>query len=312
LKHRAQSTAAANDPDDATIFLLQSRFSLKNKGISPTIKNMIDLGDDQLAGRIWCVSEAVVRGEFVAIDTSSNDAFFSQVTDCLELGSVMAVVHLPRINRDQIRVYRNGLGDPDCVEVIELNSPVNLETILRVIDKVHEERLVTPDAQDSHNKLWEKATKWWPIEDAELGVQSHLHSGLSAALIGCTIRPEQPSPVGRHDLLIEESCPTPGLVMIHAILELKVIRSFGSTGRTCSDAENLKWMKSGVKQALTYQKKRSAKECALCCFDMRKDPTDDSDFNQVESLAAKHTVVFRRWILWNSSAAYRDHLVSDD
>lgn len=311
LQKRTLSSAKSSDTKDTAVFLLHPRFEENTTKVPPVRKPMIDCGTEQLCGRVWCVSQVVASGEYVDIDTSGPDAFFSQVVDELGLGRAMAVVYMPNFAPNEVRFYRHGLAEPDFREVFDLGTSVNLDKIFEVVDSVHENCLRTPDAQDIHRKLWEKPAKWWPIKEAELGIQMYLKIGLAYALATCIVRYEQPGAEGRLDILVEERGQQDGTVLMHAILELKVLRSFGSSGKSVSEAECLRWMKKGVKQAVIYGQSRFAKECALCCFDMRKNPLDDSGFDEVESLAVNRGAKFRRWILWNSSDAYRDYALPD-
>jgi hypothetical protein len=172
---------------------------------------------------------------------------------------------------------------------------------------VHGKCLITPEAQMRVGKLWTDSSKWWASDKAEHMVQLHLRVGLTTAFPTCDVRYEQTAVSGRLDLKIEErDALDHSVVTRYAILELKVLRSFGSTGKEYAAESILEGVKSGVQQAATYRQDWGAKEAALCCFDMRKEYTREQCFNHVRDLAKELVVVLRVWFIFASSAQYRD------
>lgn len=179
-----------------------------------------------------------------------------------------------------------------------------------MIDRVHQEFLVTPSVQSPVGKLWEKASDYWVSKDAERLVQRELHIGLTMAFSGCRVRAEQSQATGRIDLEIEEADPADSsTVTRHALLELKVLRTCGSTGGQVSDRETRARVKEGVGQAATYRDERGTRESALCCFDMRRPPAVKACTPTITKLADKLSVKIRMWLIYPSARAYRDALV---
>ncbi len=166
-------------------------------------------------------------------------------------------------------------------------------------------------AQIHPGKLWQDHEKWWPAKQAEALVQLHLKAGLAGAFLTCTVRHEQTMAEGRLDLQIEERDPLdPGKVTHHAVLELKVLRSFGETGKAYTEQDMLDWIESGVKQAAAYRDNKGARHAVLCCFDMRVEDTKEVCFAHVLDLARRLSVELKRWFLYGSSDLYRDALAS--
>lgn len=271
---------------------------------------MLDNGLTPVTNRLWFVSEAVVTGHFLDLQEVEDDAMFRTVTDVLGLDHVPAVVFDPRVSDPETRYYPSGLGYPEVYEIVDLGtSPVTLDRIFAAIDRVYDTCLVTPDVQVEAGKLWTEKEKRWPAQDAEGRIQVHLKAGLSGAFPTCTVRHEQPGVGGRLDLQIEQADPDrTGTVTQHATLELKVLRSFRSTGRPVGPQEMLDWVESGVKQAFAYGKDRSARATALCCFDMRKEQTGEACFDHVRDTATELAVRLRVWFLFASAEEFREVL----
>jgi hypothetical protein len=124
--------------------------------------------------------------------------------------------------------------------------------------------------------------------------------------LGCEVRQEEDASVGRLDLLIEQpDRTTPGAIMTHAVVELKVLRSFTNTGSVVNPSVNNDAMKNGVEQAAAYRDKKNARLAILCCFDMRKVENIAACFNLIRSRATSLDVHLRVWYLFGSAARYR-------
>jgi hypothetical protein len=191
------------------------------------------------------------------------------------------------------------------------SANVNLNEILEVVDRLYRRSLATPDAQHSEAKLWKNRTKRWPYTRAEARIALTLREGLTGAFPTCTVREEQPQPSGRLDLELEEPDPTDRSQIIrHAVLEVKVLRSFGSTGLPVSKKETDDWVEDGVRQAAAYRNDRNARSSALCCFDMRATFSGEGCFDEVRYLARRHRVVLRVWHIFASAKDFRSHTVT--
>ena len=118
-------------------------------------------------------------------------------------------------------------------------------------------------------------------------------------------------PEGRLDLKIEESDPLdPSKFTRHAIIELKVLRSFHESGKTFYKKETKNLVKSGVTQVSSYGKGMPANWLALCCFDMRNVDTGEECFKPVRKLAKRLKVHLKRWFLYAEAKHYQAALTS--
>jgi hypothetical protein len=268
---------------------------------------MLDNGLTPVEGRLWLVSPVVTRGKCLPLDVLDDSGLFEIVVSKLEQGAVPAVIYDPRTDPAQIRYYYEGMQDPDKCKVIDIPvAVVDLQQVLDVVDRVYETRLVTPNAQSQVAKLWEDTDRYWVAKDAELTIQMYLETAFSVAFPTCTVRSEQSQVTGRLDIEIEESdSERPGYVIRHALLELKVLRSFGSTGAAVTNEQVRTWIDEGVDQAFSYRDERGTLQSALCCFDMRKSHTGIECFKEVAEKAKSLRVTIRVWNLFSSAKAYR-------
>jgi hypothetical protein len=273
---------------------------------------MLDNGLTPVEGRLWLVGPVVVSGKCMPLDVVEDSELFEIVVGQLKQGDVPAVIYDPRTDPAQIRYYCAGLQDADTCKVLDVPMElVDLQHILAVVDQVHETVLVTPDAQSQVAKLWQNARLYRPVQNAELTIQGYLQTAFCVAFPTCTVRREQPQVTGRLDIEIEEKdSERPGYVIKHAVLELKVLRSFGSTGTAYTEDETRTWMDEGIDQAYAYREERGSLQSALCCFDMRKSHAEVSGFEELVERAARLNVTIRVWCLFPSAKAYRAFLSS--
>ena len=308
LRRRAAELEAQglNEDNDIAIFVLkpQPPDSILDSKRVP----MIDNGLTMVVGRLWLTSAPVISAHYIELPEDTNDdKRFSYVADRLKLGSQPTLIFDPRTAIPELRWYPEGLGHPDNRVLKHLAGEVSPEDVFFAIDELYRECFITPDSLPQGVNLWKNAGKHWPRRDAEAMVQSHLKAGLVLRFPHCKVRHEQPQQAGRSDLEIEELDPlNRSVVTRHAVIELKVLRSFGSEGHTISDTEMYEWIKEGVRQAKAYRQSKNFRWSALCCFDMRKDDVGDREsFAQVKLCANTLNVLIRRWFLYASSSKYR-------
>lgn len=309
LRRRLAKEGANADPARPAIFLLEPTPRTNNLDAKPKRVPMLDNGLTPIAGRLWFVSPVVVAGNYIDLDKDDDDELFGIVTDILQLGDVPAIVFDPRTKPATVRFYPAGLSNVENYNPVGLSVEVTLQRIYEAIDHVYKNCLITPEAQARAGKLWVNGEKCWPSPTAEDCIQLYLRAGLTTAFPNCTIRHEQTVAAGRYDLEVEESDPLDrGNVRHHAVLELKVLRSFRSTGTPVPPQETLDWIRLGVQQAASYRDDIGAAAAALCCFDMRRQHTGDQCFEHVKDFAAKIRVELRLWFLFGSSEQYRDFI----
>ena len=267
---------------------------------------MLSNGLTPLGSHIWFVGPAVNLGHGLAIPKWEDDEVFAAASR-MSVGTSPTILFEPRTDSPEARFYPNGLDAPDDFHYLRLGGTIiTMDDVLAVVDRVHITQLITPGAQSKAGKLWKSASKFWAAEDAEDTVQLYLRAGLAAAFPSCIIRGEQSQVSGRLDLEVEEPSDTDRSVVVrHAILELKVLRSFGSGGAPVSDKSVKTWISEGVDQAEEYRLERGSRASALCCFDMRSTVTGERCFAHVLQAAINANVTLRVWHLFSSAKAYR-------
>ena len=298
-----------HDGDDnaPAVFFLQPTLPPNTSTLALDFHPMLDNGETLDGGRAWFVGPVVLSGRSAHLPWESDEVVFALVVDQLSLGDVPAVIFDPRPDVPEVRFYRKGLGEPDSCDVVSIEfGAVHLDAVLDVVDRVHRRQLVAPDAQSQMGKLWQNKAKHRVAAKAELIIQMYLETALNAAFPTCTIRSEQPQVSGRLDIEIEEPDENNRAKIIrHALLELKVLRSFGSTGESVSVTEVLSWITEGIEQAHSYRVDRGTAASALCCFDMRKKLSGTVCFESVRDRAGELEVTLRVWHLFASAKAYR-------
>lgn len=308
LRRQAEANnLGKSDSNDIAIFVLVHAVpaSLRNAQRVP----MFDNGLTMVTGRVWFTAAAVVSARYLELpDEASDDAHFSYVVDCLGLGSQQTVVFDPRPANPELRWYPEGLSEPDVVEQKPLAGDVTVSEVFEAIERIYQQNLITPISLPPGTGLWINSRLYHPRENAEALVQSYLKIGLTGAFPSCIFRHEQSQPAGRTDLEIFTINPLDGKSSVaYAIIELKVLRSFGSRGAAVSQAYTNSAIEEGVKQAAAYRETKPANWSALCCFDMRKDDLgEDACFFHVRCLATHREVSLKRWFIFASSSAYRD------
>jgi len=308
VRRRAITMGSDSDLAQPAVFLLHPVPQANLSSSPPRRIPMLDNGLERLTGRLWFMSAAVVSGHFLPLEEfADDDAVFRFVTDILLLGDVPTIVFDPRVAAPHVRLYPLGLNAPDECRLLSLASAsISLGQILEKVDEVYRRYLITPTAQAHGITLWQDSSRWYPIKDAEEKIQGLLIVGILTAFPTCTPRHEQSSIPGRVDLEIEEHHPADRSIITRiAILELKVLRSFASSGKSISAKRTCDWVEEGVKQAAAYKADKGARGAALCCFDMRTTDSGESCFDHVRVLATAQDVVLKHWFLFASSKLYR-------
>jgi hypothetical protein len=307
---RSRLRESAEAPESMpTLFLLAKKSDVSPPPAEFRTVHLMDQGRTTLASHVWFVNAPVLRGDGLQISEWDSESLITDIAATWGAGHVPAVFFDPTTERPQIRFYPGGLQDTDNCDVRFIDDRrVRMDEILAIVDAIHDRFLRTATGQSRSVKLWENPDKHIPKREAEDLVQHHLRVGLTGALPHCIVREEQPSPVGRLDLKIEDRSPrTDGGIVPHAILELKVIRSFSSGGTSIAPGWNAAWIACGVRQADSYRREWSALAAALCCFDMRVKPVGDAMFTDaVRKEASSLEVQLRAWDMYPSPAAGRE------
>ena len=312
LLRRTAEMERRGESDDVDIAIFVLNPSPPVSALNAEREPMIDNGLTRVVGRLWFTAAPVVSAHYVDLPADTDDGRFSYVANELDLGTQPTLIFDPRTLSPQLRWYPNGLGQPDNIELKPLTGTVSPGEVFSAINDVYKQCFVTPGGLPQGVSLWEDAHQCRPLQDAEALVQSHLKAGLVMRFPYCTVRHEQTQTAGRTDLEIEQPHPLNRTeVTRHAIIELKVLRSFWSTGSTVSNTRIKKWIEEGVRQAAAYRMEKGTHWSTLCCFDMRReDAGDDTSFAHVQECADSLNVMLKRWFLYSSAADYRQAMIT--
>lgn len=263
-------------------------------------------GRVRLAGRLHFVTHRAGSSAYEEYDGDDNGLF--DRIEALKCDHLPTLVYLPSDDKSALTYYPNGTRDDEGMLQVELNyGPVTEAEILAVINAVYRTELCTPD-NSGPTKVWKCPSKGYPIEETERTVQQFLRVGLAARFNWCTIRAEQAGKLGRTDLeVVDDRTGEPGAITHHALLELKVLRSFTHTGSPYPASSTDEAISKGVNQANSYGTANNSLLRMLCCFDMRTDdPGDSATFAHVQTGASTLCVSLRRWYMYRSSEHLRD------
>ena len=310
----AQLLARRERLDDAEFdlpaaFVLTPSSVFESLGAPWTRNRLLRTGNRRVTGQIHAVS-CTLSGSSLSV--TGDDEALLEALEAHGLAGLPTIVYTPHRGHSTISQYPRGVIQEDECVICDLDDEApSLEAILQAIDRAYYQELVTPD-QMRKGSLWEDESAFWAVDAAEFRVQEVVRFVLLGRFLRCQVRPEQPGKEGRTDLeIVSERGTASGHVIHHAVLEMKVLREKGSTGRRYTDTKIQKHIQDGLEQANAYGIKRSMREKILCCFDMRaKDRGDDEVFAHIATDAARLKVVLRRWFLYNSSAVYRKVLAT--
>ncbi|MGE4294343.1 MAG: hypothetical protein AB7E49_01420 [Campylobacterales bacterium] len=220
----------------------------------------------------------------------SMDVQFEKVIS-LRLGDSPAILFQPDNGRVVADFFPEGVvnGEP-----VELEAEVGAKLLDPVFLKGRLDRFDAEVIKGYElGRLWEKATNYWPISQAERTIQDYMFIWLRSPNKDVDIIPEYINEDGRADLIVQSVV---GEKLEKIVVELKVLRSFSSTGSPCRDPENLKNSQEVVIQTHSYRNKLAAKAGIACLYDMRKPskkPTPDLAIETAEGLSTEKDVSLR-------------------
>jgi hypothetical protein len=268
---------------------------------------MLDNGLTDLAGQIWFVGPVfgIARG-FQPEEWDDETVFALLGTP--DIAKCPTIYVETRTPKPELRFYNHGSDEPNSFEVLTLpRDALDLADVYGAVDGVHNGCLITPNVLPAVRqlKLWQKPSQYWVSRQAEATIEHHLYIGLHAAFPTHRVDTQLDEPTGRLDIAIAKAdWSQPGRVTNHVVLELKVLRSFGSTGRSYSSAKVKTIVSDGVVQAASYRDDRNSRLASLCCFDMRKSVTSTC-FTAAKPLAKKKKVDIHSWRVFPTSGALR-------
>ena len=301
---------AANNSFTNPVYFVLSEKEIFQK-VRPSSERVVPLKrasrSKKLDGNLWFVPRSLAMGFAVDVrDKSAQEVF--DIIESYDAGGLFTVMFDPA-SVGQFYIYPDGVSDPTSSEVIDLISPnsLNVDDIIAALDGLY--TLIRSPDQMKALPLWLAPSKWHPIEKAEDAVQNEVTRALAGRLAPFVdVRSEQPSTIGRTDIeLIQTFGLNNGELIRHALIELKVLRSYGSTGKSVSPKIITRHISQGVRQAALYA--TTARIKMLCCYDMRTtDHGDQACFAPFHTAAHDREVFLKRYYLYNSSQALREAL----
>jgi hypothetical protein len=305
---RARERHTDAETAGAAAFILVTAQQQEGLKVGRSFNRTVHMGCVRLAGRVHFMTPRAASSAFEEYAGDANGVF--ERIAALQCDHLPTMLYDPGAGKTRLSYYPKGTHTDDGMIEVDLDvGPVTETEILSVIDAVYRTELCTPD-NSGPTKIWQNAGKGYPIEEAERTVQQFLRVGLAARFHWCTIRAEQAGKLGRTDLeVVDNRTGEVGSVTHHALLELKVLRSFSHSGSAYAAAATVEAVSKGVNQAHSYGNDNNALLRMLCCFDMRSDDVGDTTtFAQVQTEAAMLCVRMKRWYLYRSSEHMRDAL----
>lgn len=235
-----------------------------------------------------------------------HSALFARLA-ALGMDTLPMAIYVAAASPASLSYYPNGSATDEGMREIPLGVGLVEEiAIADSIEQTYNAELITP-ANTGPYKIWTDSDKGWPIKEAEQGIQQLVRIGLQDRFPWCSVRAEQPGKEGRTDLeIVDVRTGLPGEVTHHAVLEMKVLRSRGSTGDAVAPAAIAVHIEDGVDQARVYGESKNTLLQMLCCFDMRDtDIGCTATFAHVNEKATKLDVRLHRWFLYRSAEALR-------
>lgn len=276
-----------------------------------TLRRRIHTGEVDPSSNVWLVGAAVADAYAIAFENDTAECIFALVCDQLGLGDAPAVFCDAAPDPQLFAWYPLGLSQADRLYEgpLVLTSPPSLDELISVVDRVHQTRLMTTHNQNMDTSLWEDGSKHWVHKRAEKRVQDALMAGLGGAFgRPYFVDQEVSSDSGRFDIGFREST-APGTTALRAVLELKVARSFGSTGNSKSLAENEGHALDGVEQAWSYADDHGTDDSACLVFDLRTDEHHQEP-DAATIRASELGVLLRLWRCFPTAEDYRDFKVA--
>jgi hypothetical protein len=268
---------------------------------------LLSNGNYPITGQIHFLNVSA-GGHSLAYDGDQGALFDALAAS--QVAELPTIVYDPRANgRSKLSWYPGGIGEQSKVTVIPVAvEEPTVDQVIEAINGVYNGCLKTPDQVAPEFNPWQDADKGWAAEKAEARVQYAIKLGLSGRFHLCRIMAEQPGKDGRTDIeVVGDFGVGHGSVRHFAVLEIKVLREKGSTGKPYLASAIAAHINEGVSQASTYGDDRNFRDRLLCCFDMRASNAGAAVvFAPIEDKASKLGVQLGFWFLYRSSKHYRE------
>jgi hypothetical protein len=299
----------ADDPHRLAIFIVSDRPRQLAETLNASRAPILDNGAYVLAGRLWITSTNIASGYFHTFDATDAGGVFDEVNG-LGMGEMPAMVFDPGATNPEIRYYPQGLNEDARVQRYSIGEHTfTLAALDKVLTQFHDENIITPDASLQITNPWRDGDRYIPREHTEAFIQGLLKMVLTVAFR----RPyrvdfERRGTEGRCDLLISSPHLTiPNTWVSHATMELKILRSFRSTGARVSSTVRKAAVANGLLQAIAYKRQERAQDGLLCCYDMRAPAHYDGAacLDPIQARAKRNTICLRHYRVYGSSADLR-------
>ncbi len=303
---RARERQADAETAGAAAFILVTSQQQEGLKVGREFNHTVHTGRVRLVGRIHFMTPRAASSAFEEYAGDANGVF-ERIAE-LQYDNLPTMVYDQGAGKARLSYYPKGTHTDDGMIEVDLDvGSVTEAEILSVIDAVYRTELCTPD-NSGPTKIWENSDRGYPIKEAERTVQQFLRVGLAARFHWCTIRAEQAGKLGRTDLeVVDNRTGEVGSITHHALLELKVLRSFSHSGSAYAAEDAQEAVSKGVEQAHSYGNDNNTLLRMLCCFDMRSDDVGDTiTFAQIQTKAATLCVSLKRWYLYRSSEHMRN------
>jgi hypothetical protein len=275
-----------------------------------TLHRRLHTGAVDPSGKLWLVGAAVSSGRAVDLPGNTMEETFSFVCEQIELQTAPTILCDTTVDPQLFAYYPMGLESEDVLfegEITEHGVPP-LGELIDVVERVHKLRLLTSYNQNSDTSLWEDRDKHHAHQRAEKRVQDALMAGLGGAFPSpFYVDQELTGHTGRYDISFREHTAY-GTTKLHAVIELKIARSYGSKGAHQTDADNQQIAVDGVTQVRAYADEHEATDAACLVFDLRT-PEEHNALLLASQRADALNVMLRAWRCFPSALHYRKFVV---
>lgn len=273
-----------------------------------TRRPLLNNGLYPLSGQVHFVNVAVA-GQSMTYNGDEGALF--DLLSATKAEAFPTVIYAPKPGGlSKLSWFSKGVAEDTNVVVVSVAAEEPTpERIWQAVNGVYEAHLKTPDQVLPGTGPWLKPAEGWAAKPAEAIIQQAIKIGLYARFSPqCRIKAEQPDKDGRTDIeVVGDFDVAANSVTNVAVLELKVLRERGSTGRKRTDGEIDKHIKDGVNQAYTYGESRIFRDRMLYCFDMRAINSGSAKvFSHIKDDADTLGVHLGYWFLYRSSEHYRE------
>ena len=313
---RACNPKNAPNLTEPTVVLISPKWHRFGKALDWTYVPCVNDGSQSLTGSVFLCPPNLGASYMHSLPSSDLGEAFEWIESHSEIQGLPALALNPRATIPELRVYELGLSHPERVRSYPLYlAELDLATLDDVLKRFYDGVVCAPGGGRKCTKLWRDAQAFKPVPRPEKAIQNELARYFHFALPRLRAIEEEDTPLGRLDIKLSGPVSSDNSVVInHAVIELKALVG-GNKKAPYTNTETIKkHVKEGVRQAASYRKPPSASRIALLsCYDMRAHAghRGDTCLDHVRRLATRASVEIRRWPLFPSVGALREHLLPE-